>query len=618
MKNVFSMATEDTKKARTIAIYRTLVENVTIGISLLSPKMEVLAVNKQMCEWFPNIKATKTIVCHRDFKPSPAADVCEYCPTRETLIDGQTHEAIVDFPSNADEIRSFKITSSPVKNARNEITAVIEMFMDYSETKRLEKFSENEISLRKAIEKNEDNFLVVDKNGVVLFTNPITEKLFGSEPGGLRGSVFGYPLGYDQSTEIEILNRLTGIRYAELGMVDIEWDRNPATLVLVRDVTDLKKAKQVALELAEQKRIDEIKSEFISTVSHELRTPMAIMQECVSQVLDGLHGETTPPQREMLSMTIENIGRLSRIVDNLLDISKIEAGRIQLKIELTDIVGLFKKVSSSFEAIARDKGLDFKKTFPQEKITIYIDKDKITQVLVNLLSNAVKFTNKGHIELWLGENNGIVECTVSDTGRGIAEEDIPKVFAKFEQFGRVEGAGEKGTGLGLAISKQLVELHKGKIWVDSKPGKGSKFGFALPKLSAQDMIREHVGLGLKKALVKGVPFSIIAFEIKNYGHLQQKLGAEKTGSHLDRLEQILKTNLRRQDDKVFKGVRAVIVMLPQTLKTNALAVLERNRIFIDKAVCGGIFDKDMEIISRVAGFPEDADTEEGLLVAVGM
>jgi hypothetical protein len=218
----------------------------------------------------------------------------------------------------------------------------------------------------------------------------------------------------------------------------------------------------------------------------------------------------------------------------------------------------------------------------------------------------------------LGENNGIVECTVSDTGRGIAEEDIPKVFAKFEQFGRVEGAGEKGTGLGLAISKQLVELHKGKIWVDSKPGKGSKFGFALPKLSAQDMIREHVGLGLKKALVKGVPFSIIAFEIKNYGHLQQKLGAEKTGSHLDRLEQILKTNLRRQDDKVFKGVRAVIVMLPQTLKTNALAVLERNRIFIDKAVCGGIFDKDMEIISRVAGFPEDADTEEGLLAAVGM
>jgi hypothetical protein len=96
------------------------------------------------------------------------------------------------------------------------------------------------------------------------------------------------------------------------------------------------------------------------------------------------------------------------------------------------------------------------------------------------------------------------------------------------------------------------------------------------------------------------------------------LGAEKTDSHLDRLEQILKTNLRRREDKVFKGVRAVIVMLPQTLKTNALAVIERNRIFIDKAVSEGIFDKDMEIISRVAGFPEDADTEEGLLAAVGM
>lgn len=618
MKNVFSMTTEDTKKARTIAIYRTLVENVTIGISLLSPKMEVLAVNKQMCEWFPNIKATKTIVCHRDFKPSPAADVCENCPTRETLIDGQTHEAIVNFPSNGDEIRSFKITSSPVKNVRNEITAVIEMFMDYSETRRLEKFSENEISLRKAIEKNEDNFLVVDKNGVVLFTNPITDKLFGSEPGGLRGSVFGYPLGYNQSTEIEILNRRTGIRYAELGTVDIEWDRNPAKLVLVRDVTDLKKAKQVALELAEQKRIDEIKSEFISTVSHELRTPMAIMQESISQVLDGLYGETTPPQREMLSMTIENIGRLSRIVDNLLDISKIEAGRIQLKIELTDIVGLFKKVSSSFEASCQGKGLDFKKTFPQEKIEIYIDKDKIMQVLVNLLSNAIKFTDEGQIELFLGENKGVVECTVSDTGRGIAEEDIPKVFTKFEQFGRVEGAGEKGTGLGLAISKQLVELHKGKIWVESEPGKGSKFSFALPKLTAQDMIREHVCIGLKEALVKSVPFSIIAFEIKNYGHLQQKLGAKKTDSHLDRLEQILKTNLRRREDKVFKGVREVIVMLPQTLKTDALAVIERNRISIDKAVSEGIFDKDMEIISRVAGFPEDADTEEGLLAAVGM
>jgi PAS domain S-box-containing protein len=600
--------------------FRELVENISIGIAVISPEMQILSLNKQMHRWFPDIDMTKTPICFRVFWQPPKENICELCPTRKTVEDGRIHEGIVQKNGHNGKAVSYQITAMPIKDKRGLVTAAIEMFEDVTERMRLERIALNAAHLRHTIEDNKDGFLVVDENGIVLFTNPVTELLFGREQDRFVGTPFGFPVGEGQSTEIEIANGKSGKHYAEMHVLDIEWDQEPAHLILVRDITDLKHIREISEELSEQKRRDEAKGEFISMVSHELRTPMTIMRESISQVLDGLHGQTTLPQKQLLLLSIENINRLNRIVDNLLDVSKVEAGRMQIKRELVDIVGLFQEISAGFEPACRNKGLVFLRKFPREKIEIYLDKDKITQVVVNLIGNAIKFTESGCVELFVGEEEGRVKCTVSDTGRGISEKDIARVFDKYEQFGRIEGQGEKGTGLGLTISKHIIELHQGKIWVESELGKGSKFSFVLAKFSARDLLKENIGRSLKNAQGDRTPLSVIAFEIKNYDYLQHKLGRDKVASFMNDLERLLKTNLRpkHDEDLVFKASRAILVMLPQTHKEYIKTVIERNRVLIEESISEGILDKEAEIIFRAASFPDDAETEDALLGAIGV
>ena len=198
---------------------------------------------------------------------------------------------------------------------------------------------------------------------------------------------------------------------------------------------DLKDAKD-ELERAnkELQKIDQLKSDFVSTVSHELRTPLTVTREAISQVLDGVCGETNKEQKQFLSMSIKGIDRLARLIDNLLDISKIEAHKIKLKRELIDIMSLAKEVISNFALAFQHKGLDTKYNFPKDKIELYVDKDRIAQVFMNLVSNALKFTPAGYIEISVIDKENVVECAVSDTGIGISDEELPKVFSKFEQF----------------------------------------------------------------------------------------------------------------------------------------------------------------------------------------
>ncbi|MDD5691279.1 MAG: ATP-binding protein, partial [Candidatus Omnitrophica bacterium] len=145
---------------------------------------------------------------------------------------------------------------------------------------------------------------------------------------------------------------------------------------------------------------------------------------------------------------------------------------------------LIRNIVLSFENLAKEKHLEIRADLPKgQSLNLYVDEDRVMQVFTNLIGNSLKFTEKGHINISLVQREDEMEFTVSDTGIGIAAEDLPKIFTKFLQFGRTPGAGEKGTGLGLSIAKGLVELHGGRIWVESEVGKGSKFIFTLPKLS---------------------------------------------------------------------------------------------------------------------------------------
>jgi signal transduction histidine kinase/CheY-like chemotaxis protein len=228
--------------------------------------------------------------------------------------------------------------------------------------------------------------------------------------------------------------------------------------------------------------LDQMKSDFLSTVSHELRTPIAIMREGVSLCMDERVGPLNGSQRKLLTNTLNSIDRLNRLVTDLLDLSKIEAGKIKLRKSNFDLRQAAQNVINAHALQADKKGVRLTLQTMATEIPIFADADKVVQVFENLLSNALRYTNSGgRIKIILVDRVDSAECCVSDTGVGIDEAGASKLFSKFEQIGRVDGPGYKGTGLGLSISKGLVEKHGGRIWVESQPGKGSKFSFTLKK-----------------------------------------------------------------------------------------------------------------------------------------
>ena len=243
--------------------------------------------------------------------------------------------------------------------------------------------------------------------------------------------------------------------------------------------------KELEKKNKELKKLDDLKSEFINTVSHELRTPLTTIREVVSQVLEGILGPTTTEQKDFLTICLEDVDRLKRIIDNLLDISKLEAGGFKLNRKEVNMVELAKGVIAIFSPKAASMSLEIRGNFPSEKVIAYADNDSIIQVFTNVVGNAFKFCDKGYIEISVIDKPEYVECCVYDTGRGISEDDLSKVFGKFQQFNRLDGPGEKGTGLGLSISKSIVELHNGKIWVESELNAWTKFTFTLPKYNQE-------------------------------------------------------------------------------------------------------------------------------------
>ncbi|MBU1524493.1 MAG: PAS domain S-box protein [Candidatus Omnitrophica bacterium] len=390
----------------------------------------------------------------------------------------------------------------------------------------------------------------------------------------------------------------------EVGSIPFIYQDNPAVQVVVRDITS-------------RKELEKLKDEFVGTVSHELRTPLTSIREAVSQVLDRIHGEITESQEEFLFVCLEDIDRLTRIINDLLDVSKIEAGKIKLQKKLVNLTALAVGVKSIFYSQAKEKGLEIRTIFFKEELEVYVDKDKIIQVFINLVGNALKFTQSGHVGISIADKEGYVECGVFDTGMGIAPEDLPKVFGKFQQFGRVAGPGIKGTGLGLSITKGIIGLHRGKIRVESRLGKGTKFTFTLPKYTTKELFREYVISNLKEAIKRGMPLSILIFDIKNFQTLFKSLGRRKATFLMQGLEGLAKGNLHRKEDVVVKDAGAILVVLPETDKENAFMVAGRLQQIFDEYLSGEKLDKQVEVVYKITNFPEDGGTTQELFTIPG-
>mgnify|MGYP000167905047 FL=1 len=265
-----------------------------------------------------------------------------------------------------------------------------------------------------------------------------------------------------------------------LIMMFSRWNKTLEAEVKSKTADMIRMNKELVLTNERLKELDKLKSDFVSMVSHELKTPLAAMRTS-AQVLNMRDaGEKT--KREMLDIILRNIDRQTNLVNDLLDLSRIESGRMELKIGSVPLDSVIADSIESVKQAAMEKGIKLDVDLPEGISPVKGDREKLTQVITNLLTNAIKFTPRsGEISIKAHDLDGQVEVKVRDTGIGIAPEDLDMVFEKFYQVDSTSTREAGGTGLGLAICKGIIEAHNGRIWAESELGKGSTFIFWLPK-----------------------------------------------------------------------------------------------------------------------------------------
>ncbi len=448
-----------------------------------------------------------------------------------------------------------------------------------------------------------------DEGGAVTYLNPSARSQFPDlETGGARHRLLE---GWAAVVEtLQTSKTATCVREVQLGTTVYEQHCSY--------VPNSRMVRCYVIDITDRKRVESIKDEFVNTVSHELRTPLATIKEFTEILDDQIAGPVTKDQHDYLTVIHENVERLARIIDDLLDIAKMKAGRLLLNKEVLDLQAVFEHVVQSLRPIAEPKRISLQLELPDSLPTVYADRDKFTQVLVNLVGNAIKYTpGPGYVSIRVEELANEVRFHVRDTGLGIAAEDLPKLFEKFQRLKRAPGpGGATGTGLGLVISKRLVELHGGKIWAESELGKGSAFSFSLPKYNIEEVFREYLRSGVEQATAAQGNFSVVVFAVDRFQHLKALYGLEESTRLLGSLEEVLRETVRlRSGDVVNRWQQGeMIVVFAGVDKRTAQAIAERVRgILEERSFAVGETAVRLSIRAATATYPEDAGTEEALL-----
>lgn len=365
-------------------------------------------------------------------------------------------------------------------------------------------------------------------------------------------------------------------------------------------------------------RLERLKSEFISIVSHELRTPLTAIKNSMDIILSGKAGALTEAMDKFMNMGRRNVTRLSGIINDLLDLSKIEAGKMDFKFEVTTIVPVIDYVKSSLEEMAKEKNLVLRTQIEDNSAPIYADLRRLEQVLTNLVSNAIKFTHDGgvvdirtsvvdskdinYVEMFDSElkhlqGKYLLVC-VKDNGIGISQENLARVFDKFAQIENSLSRKVGGSGLGLPITRQLLDSHNGTIWCNSKPDRGSSFYFALPVSSE----RNNFMLDLKQSVQKS--------RVNNSSMALIKLKSDD-GLIKDLKENVIGENYLNNSIEEIEGKNIALTMV----------IADGDKFsadFLKKKIQSYIGERknlypNYVIMYSYAVYPEDANDEVGLI-----
>lgn len=365
-----------------------------------------------------------------------------------------------------------------------------------------------------------------------------------------------------------------------------------------KEMQDLKDELLKANE--EIKRLTRIKSDFISLVSHELRTPITSVKESVSLVLDGITGPLNEEQKNILTIAKNNIQRLVKLIVDILDISKLEAGRVVVHKRKLNINDLIKDVYESTKLDAEQKNIEFDLSLEESIELTWFDPDRIGYVLKSLISNAIKFSgDKKRIKIYSSKENissrDFVKIIVEDNGIGIPPEAIENLFRNFSPLDAGMTRKYGGAGLGLSISKGLIELHGGNIWAVSEPGLGSRFIFTMPIYKKHEEFDFLMEDAIERASHNDIKIALIIFKMKDTKDMLEGV--------IDETEDIIRKTVRGPEDKIVRLKREErIAIIAVADRPGVMAVIRRLKNNIKAPLLFG-----------VSVYPDEAMDKDGLL-----
>jgi len=351
-----------------------------------------------------------------------------------------------------------------------------------------------------------------DKQGRFIFVNKASARGPGLEPGQLtKDDQQVLETGKSIIDKIERTAHPGGMdRYVSVTKIPRYGDKGEIIGLLgtARDVTHCMRYERLreerldkgdALKMLED--LDRVRTEFVSAVSHELRTPLAIVHQLLLLIYDETAGPLNDKQREILVKIRYNMDRQKNIIDKMLDISRLESKELSFRYSLANIKDLLEDSKDFFKELAAEKNIKLSYDLPDEDINIFIDAERVIQIITNLINNAIKFTGEnGEIKVEVKLLEHKVRIGVRDTGIGIAKPDLARVFDKFVQVSQSDAAKRQGIGLGLTIVKKLVEKHGGEIWIESEPGAGSRVYFTLPRFYTANLLGPGVKAKINQLL----------------------------------------------------------------------------------------------------------------------
>ncbi|MFL6414311.1 MAG: PAS domain S-box protein [Bryobacteraceae bacterium] len=430
---------------------------------------------------------------------------------------------------------SLKLWTAPLHDNKGRILGKLAILADRSEMNRVEQERALLVStgqqareqaramerFRELLEAAPDSIIEVDGNGDIVLVNAATEQMFGYSRTELqgknidqlvpedlrhrhaqnRGAYTTVPIRRPMGTGLKLYGqKKNGTKFpVEISLSPVHSTEGLRISAAIRDVTDRQKAEQefrdmqarLTAELSranqeleirsrEAEEANRLKSEFLASISHELRTPLHTIIGFSELLGEELDGALNSKQRRFVEHIHKDSLHLLELINDILDLSKIEAGRLDLHLEAFDATQAAREELNSIAPAAEAKHISVSFE-PCGPIPVHADRIRFRQILINLLSNAVKFTPEGGVvQMECSSDGQVAQFCVSDSGLGIPRHEHQTIFDKFHQVGATTKGVREGTGLGLAITKHLVEQHSGRIWVESEPGHGSKFYFTLP------------------------------------------------------------------------------------------------------------------------------------------